>query len=62
MLKRRGCLGKRYRVFDLQNECYFDHSADEVQALVWHYEKQKMQEVDFDENERRGDDDVSEMR
>jgi len=62
MLKRRGYQGKRYRVFDLQNECYFDHSSDEVQALVWHYEKQKMQEVDFDENERRGDYDVSEVR
>lgn len=39
MVTRRGWQGgKRYRVFDMQNECYFDHSADEVQAIVWFYE------------------------
>lgn len=39
MTIRRGCQGsKRYRVFDMQNECYFDHSADEIQAIVWFYE------------------------
>lgn len=38
---RRGYHGKRYRVYDHENECYFDLSADEFQVALWRSEKQQ---------------------
>jgi hypothetical protein len=61
MTIRRGCQGgKRYRVFAMQNECYFDHSADEIQAIVWFYETKQNEVLNAGKNGKH--DPMSEMQ